>query len=87
MANVKSGIRKVKQKNQQVMDSTANYITKEKDFLYLVGEQVGIVQGIEKGKKAFVKNLLLKTDFTIAKIAELSDSTEAFVKKVKRTLK
>jgi len=34
-----------------------------------------------------VKNLLLNTDFTIAKIASLSDATEAFVKKVKKTLK
>jgi predicted transposase YdaD len=73
------------------MDSVANYMSEEKDILYRRGElkgvEKGIEKGIEKGKKAFVKNLLLNTDFTIAKIAELSDSTEAFVKKVKKTLK
>ena len=82
-----SQLRNFTPNNLEIMDSIANYITKEKDILYLVGEQVGIVKGIEKGKKAFVKNLLLNTDFTIAKIAELTDVTEAFVKKVKKTLK
>jgi predicted transposase/invertase (TIGR01784 family) len=82
-----SQLRNFTPNNLEIMDSIANYITKEKDILYLVGEQVGIVKGIEKGKKAFVKNLLLNTDFTIAKIAALSDVTEAFVKKVKKTLK
>jgi hypothetical protein len=73
------------------MDSIANYITKENDILYLVGENVGILKGMEKGikkaKQTFVKNLLLNTNFTIAKIAALSDVTEAFVKKVKKSLK
>lgn len=75
----------------QIMDSIANYITKENDILYLVGENVGILKGMEKGikkaKQTFVKNLLLNTNFTIAKIAALSDVTEAFVKKVKKSLK
>jgi hypothetical protein len=65
------------------MDSIANYISEEKDILYRRGEK----KGMEKGKETVVKNLLLKTDFTIAKIAALSDVTEAFVKKVKKTLK
>ena len=43
-------------------------------------------KGIEKGKETFVKYLLLNTDFTIAKIAGLTNVTEAFVKKVKKTL-
>jgi len=42
---------------------------------------------MEKGKETFVKNLLLNTDFTMAKIASLTNVTEAFVKKVKKTLK
>jgi hypothetical protein len=65
------------------MDSVANYLSEEKDILYRRGE----LKGIEKGKAAIVKNLLLNTDFAIAKIAALSDTTEAFVKKVKKTLK
>jgi hypothetical protein len=69
------------------MDSVANYMSEEKDILYRRGELKGIEKGIEKGKQAFVKNLLLHTDFAIAKIAGLSDVTEAFVKKVKKTLK
>jgi predicted transposase/invertase (TIGR01784 family) len=73
--------------NLEIMDSVANYLSEEKDILYRRGELKGIEKGIEKGKAAVVKNLLLNTDFTIAKIASLSDATEAFVKKVKKTLK
>jgi hypothetical protein len=65
------------------MDSIAGYFSDEKDILYRRGE----LKGIEKGKEAFVKYLLLNTNFTIGKIAGLSDVTEAFVKKVKKTLK
>ena len=76
-------LRNLASDNLKIMDSVANYMSEEKDIFYRRGE----LKGIEKGKKAFVKNLLLNTDFTIAKIAELSDTTEAFVKKVKKTLK
>lgn len=69
------------------MDSIANYISEEKDILYRRGEKKGIEKGIEKGKETFVRNLLLNTDFTIAKIAGLTNVTESFVKKVKKTLK
>jgi len=68
------------------MDSVANYITKEKDILYRLGEKKGIEQGAEEKSYEVVKNLLLKTDFTTAKIASLANVTEAFVRKVKKTL-
>ena len=69
--------------NLEIMDSIANYISEEKDILYRRGEK----KGMEKEKESFVKYLLLNTDFTIAKIAGLTNASEAFVKKVKRTLK
>ena len=56
------------------MDNITNYFTKEKDILYRLGERDGMV----KEKETFVKNLLLNTDFTIAKIAGLTNATEAF---------
>jgi predicted transposase/invertase (TIGR01784 family) len=88
-------LRNLASDNLEIMDSVANYMSEEKDILYRRGEikgiekgiERGIEKGIEKGKAAVVKNLLLNTDFTIAKIASLSDVTEAFVKKVKKTLK
>lgn len=88
-------LRNLTPENLEIMDSIAKYITKEKDILYRLGEkkgiekgmEKGIEKGIEKGKETFVKNLLLNTDFTIGKIARLSNVTEAFVKKVKKTLK
>ncbi len=67
----------------QFMDSIAKYITKEKDIFYLLGQK----EGMEQGKEIFVKNLLLNTDFTAAKIASLGNVTEAFVEKVKKNLK
>jgi predicted transposase/invertase (TIGR01784 family) len=76
-------LRNLEPESLQIMDSIANYITKEKDILYRLGER----EGIERGKEAFVKNLLLNTNFPIAEIASLSNVTAAFVKKVKKNLK
>lgn len=77
------------------MDSIANYISEEKDILYRRGELKGIEKGKEEGKKEgekkksyeVVKNLLAANKFTIAEIANFANVTEAFVKKVKKTLK
>ena len=51
------------------------------------GIEKGIEQGIEKGreeeKALFVENLLLNTDFDLAKIAALAGVTEGFVQTLK----
>jgi hypothetical protein len=88
-------LRNLAPESLQIMDSIANYISEEKDILYRRGERKGIEKGMEKGiekgmkkeKETFVRNLLLNTNFTIAKIAGLTNATEAFVKKIKKTLK
>lgn len=78
-------------RNLATMDSIAPYITLETDMFYLYGEKKGLEKGLEKGlakgKKTLVKNLLRKTDFSIAKIADIAEVTEYFVKKVKRSLR
>jgi predicted transposase/invertase (TIGR01784 family) len=55
-----------------------------------IGIEIGIEKGIEKGeeRKSFeiIKNLLLESDFTIAKIASVAGVTEDFVRMVKKTL-
>ena len=80
--------------NIQIMESVSTFFKEEKDFLYRRGEKKGIEKGIEKGEEKvkrtsfeIVKNLLVETDFTVAKIASLAVVTEAFVRKVKKTLK
>lgn len=80
-------LRNLAPESLQIMDSIANYISEEKDILYRRGEKKGIEKGIEIEKENFIKNLLLNTDFTVARIASLTNVTEAFVKKVKKTLK
>jgi len=84
-------LRNLAPESLSIMDSIANYISEEKDILYRRGEKEGMEKGIEKGrqeeKEILVKNLLLNTDFTIGKIASLTNVTESFVKKVKKTLK
>jgi metal-dependent amidase/aminoacylase/carboxypeptidase family protein len=65
------------------MDSVANYLSEEKDILYRRGE----LKGEEKKSYEVVKNLLAANKFTIAEIAIFANVTEAFVKKVKKTLK
>lgn len=44
-------------------------------------------KAVQKTKLSIIKNLLLNTDFTVAKIAALTDVTEDFVRKVKKSLK
>lgn|GEM_PF-6647809 len=51
------------------------------------GKKEGKKEGIEETKLLFVKNLLSNTNFSVPKIAALADVTEAFVQKVKKTLK
>jgi hypothetical protein len=92
-------LRNFTSENLEIMDSVAKYITKEKDILYLLGERIGIVPGKEEGIKEgikegekkksheVVKNLLAANKFTIAEIANFANVREAFVKKVKKTLK
>jgi len=43
-------------------------------------------KGREKVKIKIVKNLLTQTDYSIAKIASLAVTTEAFVEKIKQEL-
>lgn len=83
-------LRNLDLENLHEMDSLAPYLTPERDFLYKIGERKGMEAGLEKGetKKAtsLVKNLLRKTDFTVAQIAELVDVSQYFVRKVKRSI-
>jgi flagellar biosynthesis/type III secretory pathway protein FliH len=55
------------------------------------GIEKGIEEGIEKGtvdaQSLFVKNLLSNTNFSISKIANLVNVSEAFVRKVKANAK
>ena len=69
------------------MDSIANYISEEKDILYRRGELKGMEKGRQEEKEMLVKNLLLNTDFTVSKIAGLTNVAESFVKKVRKALK
>ncbi len=61
------------------------------DALKKIEREEGFVKGIEKGAEQksyeFVKNLLLNTDFDDAKVASLTNVSEAFIKKVKKDLK
>jgi hypothetical protein len=61
------------------MDSIAPFFSPEKTFLYK--------RGLAKGKKILVKNLLRKTRFSVARIAELAEVSEDFVLEIKRSLR
>jgi hypothetical protein len=68
------------------MDSLAPYMSVERDVFYHWGQKKGLEKGETKKATRLVKNLLLKTDFSIAKIAELAEVTEYFVRKIKKSL-
>lgn len=80
-------LRNFTQENLAIMDDLSNYFTKERDFLYIMGERDGMEKGLEKGKREFVRNLLLNTDFSVAKIATLVTVSQFYVRKIKKTLK
>jgi predicted transposase YdaD len=79
-------IRNLAPVNKMIMESLSKYFREDRDMFYIRGEQKGELRGLEKGKTEVVKNLLLETKFTIAKIASLANVTEDFVEKVKKPL-
>jgi predicted transposase/invertase (TIGR01784 family) len=78
------------------MDNIAKYINEDKDVAYLIGIEKGVQKGIQKGiekgiekgmtkgQETFILNLLIQTDFSLDKIANLAGSTVEFVKQVKK---
>ena len=81
-----SQLRNLHPESLHIMDSIAQYISEENDILYRRGELKGLEKGATKKATEVVTSLLLNTDFSIARIADLAGVTEYFVKKVKRTL-
>jgi hypothetical protein len=64
------------------MDSIAQYISEERDVLYLRG----IDKGEEKASERFVGNLLAKMSLTLDQIADIAGVSVEFVKTVKQKL-
>lgn len=58
-----------------------------KEALIQQGIEKGIEQGIEKGKEQIIKNLLSTDKFTVAEIANFANITEAYVRRVRKSLK
>ena len=73
--------------NLDKMDSLAPFMTMERDLLYKIGERKGLEKGENRKTVRLVKNLIRKTDFTIAQIADLAEVSQYFVKKVRRSIK
>ena len=71
----------------EIMEHVSTFFKEENDIFYKVGEKRGLekgrVEADEEAKTFVVKSLLIKTDFTVAKIADIVGVTEAFVKKIK----
>ncbi|HEY8971939.1 MAG TPA: hypothetical protein VIM64_22710 [Puia sp.] len=82
-----------------IMESVATWWKLERDPCYWKGEQVGMEKGIEKGmqkgikqgekKKTLevVKSLLLNTPLAVSEIARIVNVTDAYVRRVKKSLK
>jgi predicted transposase/invertase (TIGR01784 family) len=76
-------LRTLVSKNIEIMEHVSSFFKEENDIFYQVGEK----KGVEKGKAEVVTNLLAANRFTIAEITSLAGVTEAFVEKVKKTVK
>lgn len=79
---------------EAAMDNLINYVNEQNGPFYVKGRNLGYLLGTEKGiqegetKAQFqlIKNLLVETDFTDAKIAHLTGATVSIVKNVRRQL-
>lgn len=80
---VLSNLRNLAPQIDTVMESVATWFKEENDFLFYRGKR----KGEEKKAIEVVKALLLNTDHTIPEIAKLVNVPEAFVRKLKRSLK
>ena len=83
-------LRNFKLQNLYNMDSLKGVFSNEKDILYQIGEIEGRDRGMkeatQKTKAAFIKSLLLNTDFSMTKIASLVDVSVYAVRKIRKTL-
>jgi len=84
-----------------IFDRQIESLTGNKNFMGIIetitmltmeeGIEKGMIEGIEKGEQnktyEIVKNLLLNTDFDIAKIAALANTPESFVRNMQKDIK
>lgn len=68
------------------MDNITKYINEQGDPFYIKGKQQGIEQGIEQEKRTLAKNLLLTTDFTDERIAQLIGGSVEFVLNIRHQM-
>jgi len=72
------------------MESIATWFKKERDVLYLMGQEEGIEQGKKQGKdemtREVIKSLLLNSSHTVLEIAKLVNVPESLVLQVKESL-
>ncbi|MGJ7033103.1 hypothetical protein [Niabella hirudinis] len=52
-----------------------------------MGVTKGIAEGIEKAKTAYIRNLIVKLNFTDQQIADLTEVSIDFIKKIRVSLK
>jgi predicted transposase YdaD len=69
-----------------VMDSIANFISAERDILYLAGLDKGITTTKEKEQTKFVINLLEKLSLSLDQVADIAGVSVDFVKDVKKKM-
>ncbi len=55
-------------------------------FTYDIKNDIHYQQGREEGIEKSIENLLLKTDFTVEKIADISNASLELVKKIAKEL-
>ncbi|MCU0355797.1 MAG: hypothetical protein MUD08_19000 [Cytophagales bacterium] len=79
-------LRSIKPFVEEIMESITQYFKPENDYLYKLGEQIGEQSEAEKQKRLFVTNLLEKTDFSVAQIAELAEVSPELVEQIKNEL-
>jgi hypothetical protein len=89
-----SRLRKIEALTIKISEEMPIHIDYETDTLYLRGTEKGLEKGLEKGREeerekknaAFVRSLLMNSDFTDDKIALMADVGLDYVQKIKLEL-
>ena len=51
------------------------------------GREEGIEEGLEKGKREVIENLIIKTELSDKQVADVTEMSVSFVKKIRAALK
>jgi hypothetical protein len=79
-------LRKLEIKFDDMIQNMEKYLDVKNDYLYIKGKQEAQIETREIEQTKFVKNLLIESDFSIDKIADIAGVSVNFVKSIQKQI-